>query len=136
MTMDTVSQNSLASPYLFSPTQTQEWDDTTMPNEKAGGSTAAGAATVTHAWTNGSSVPWVSSGVDIKAAAILPGRSGYKGGSFTKSTGGAPATQVIAHGLGQTPKALILWTDGKTNQSFSGNYLLGFGFSDGTTSAS
>ena len=62
---------------------------------------------------------------------------GFKVGNFTKSTSGAPASQVIAHGLDSTPKALILWTDGQTNETFSNaGYLLGFGMSDGTTSRS
>ena len=60
----------------------------------------------------------------------------YKVGSFTKSTGGAPVSQAVPHGLGEAPKALILWTNGKTNEAFSGNALFGFGVSDGTTSAS
>jgi hypothetical protein len=34
-----------------------------------------------------------------------------KVGTFAKSTGGAPATQVIS-GLGFTPKAVLLWTSG------------------------
>ena len=39
------------------------------------------------------------------------GGSGLKVGSFTKSaTAGA---QVIPHGLGQTPKAMIFWTEGR-----------------------
>src|SRR5262245_38881916 len=59
-----------------------------------------------------------------------------KVGSFTKTTGGAPATQLVPHGLGQTPKAIILWTEGKTNQSFSPNSLYAFGMTDGTTSKS
>ncbi|NIN69482.1 MAG: hypothetical protein GTO63_33320, partial [Anaerolineae bacterium] len=45
-------------------------------------------------------------------------------------------TQTVAHGLGTTPKALILWTNGKTNESFSASYLFGLGFTDGTTSYS
>jgi hypothetical protein len=61
---------------------------------------------------------------------------GFKVGSFTKSTGGAPAAQVIPHSLGSVPKAIILWTDGKTNQTFSGDYLFGYGMTDGTTSKS
>lgn len=62
---------------------------------------------------------------------------GFKVGNFTKSTAGAPATQVISHGLGSVPKAIILWTDGQTNETFSnGSYLLGFGMSDGTISRS
>ena len=136
MTMDTVSQNSGAATPLSAPTQTQRWLDAAPTNVTAGGSTAPGVATVTHAWTNGSSVPWVSSGVDIKAAAIIAPRSGYKVGSFTKSVGVAPATQVIAHGLGQTPKALILWTDGNTGSAVTAGYDFAIGFTDGTTSGS
>jgi hypothetical protein len=60
----------------------------------------------------------------------------YKVGSFTKTTAGAPAGQSVAHGLGEVPKALILWTNGKTNESFSPDAFYGFGVSDGTTSAS
>ena len=44
--------------------------------------------------------------------------------------------QVIAHGLGETPKALILWTDAKSNEAFSAELALSFGFTDGTTSLS
>ena len=61
---------------------------------------------------------------------------GFRVGSFTKSTGAAPATQTIAHGLGEAPKAIILWTDGKTNEAFGASYMFGFGMSDGTTSKS
>jgi hypothetical protein len=60
-----------------------------------------------------------------------------KKGSFAKCTnGGAPCDNVVAHGLGETPKAVILWTTGKTNESFSGSYLFAFGVTDGTTSRS
>jgi hypothetical protein len=62
---------------------------------------------------------------------------GFKVGSFTKSTGAAPASQVIAHGLGSTPKAIIFWTDGQTNETFNAaSYLYGFGMTDGATSKS
>jgi hypothetical protein len=47
------------------------------------------------------------------------GGSGFKVGSFSKSTSGAPASQVVAHGRGETPRALILWTEGRTDQTFS-----------------
>ena len=47
------------------------------------------------------------------------GGDAFKVGSFTKATGAAPASQVIPHGLGQVPKALILWTEGRTDESFS-----------------
>jgi len=45
------------------------------------------------------------------------GGSPFKVGSFQTST--ATGTQTIAHGLGQVPKALILWTEGRNDQNFS-----------------
>ena len=78
-------------------------------------------------WALGSNTPSVS-GYRAPAA--------YTVGSFTKTSGAAPASQTITHNLGVTPKALILWTDGKTNESFSSHYLFGYGFSDGVTSKS
>ncbi len=87
---------------------------------KGGGSTAAGAATVTHKWTTGNAA-WTSSGVDIQASIL-----GFEVGTFTKSTGAAPATQVVPHGLGQPPKALILWTEARPDTSFSGTSLIAF----------
>lgn len=58
----------------------------------------------------------------------------FRVGSFTKST--ATGAQTIAHELGTTPKAIILWTNGKTNESLSANFIYAFGVSDGTTSES
>ncbi|MGH9372055.1 MAG: hypothetical protein ACRD15_11045, partial [Vicinamibacterales bacterium] len=46
------------------------------------------------------------------------GGSGFKVGSFTKSMFG-PGSQVVPHGLGETPRALILWTQGRTDETFS-----------------
>ncbi|CAB1057424.1 Beta-galactosidase (EC [Olavius sp. associated proteobacterium Delta 1] len=60
----------------------------------------------------------------------------FKVGSFTKSTGGAPASQNVAHGLGETPKALILWTSAKTSESLSADYRFAMGVTDGTTDKS
>jgi hypothetical protein len=57
-------------------------------------------------------------------------------GTFNKSTGTAPVTQDVAHGLGETPKALIIWTMGKTSSTAGANARTGFGFSDTTTSRS
>ncbi len=54
-------------------------------------------------------------------------------GSFTKSTGGAPVAQVVPHGLGLQPKALILWTD---RYAAAYGFLHAFGMTDGTTSRS
>jgi hypothetical protein len=47
------------------------------------------------------------------------GGNGFKVGSFTKATGAAPASQSIPHGLGEVPKALILWTEARPDESFS-----------------
>ena len=84
------------------------------------------------------------SGVGLVSALLLslcwaqPGsaQTVVKVGSFLKSTGGAPASQTVPHGLGQTPKALILWTDGKTDENFSASFQYAFGMTDGTTSKS
>jgi hypothetical protein len=55
-------------------------------------------------------------------------------GSFTKST--STGSQVVPHTLGQNPKAVILWTIGKTNETLGGNFLYGFGMSDSSLSGS
>ena len=47
------------------------------------------------------------------------GGDGFKVGSFTKAPGVAPTPQTIAHGLGEVPKALILWTQGRSDETFS-----------------
>ena len=47
------------------------------------------------------------------------GGNPFKVGSFTKSTGAGPVSQIIPHGLGQVPKAMILWTEGRTDETFS-----------------
>src|SRR5205085_8269495 len=52
------------------------------------------------------------------------GGSPFKVGSFQTST--ATGTQTIAHGLGQVPKALILWTEGRTDQAFSTSSSIAF----------
>lgn len=55
-----------------------------------------------------------------------------KTGSFAKST--ATGNQVIAHGLGTTPKAMIFWTTGRNNEAFGTSFHYSFGATDGTTS--
>jgi hypothetical protein len=56
-------------------------------------------------------------------------------GTFTKPA--ATGAQTIAHNLGVTPSALILWTVGRvTENSGTGSYWWSFGISDGTTSRS
>ena len=52
-------------------------------------------------------------------------------GSFAKSTNtSVPATQVVSHSLGETPKLVILWTSNTTGTSAEGFW--GFGASDGS----
>ena len=58
----------------------------------------------------------------------------FKVGSFIKRSG--TGTQSVPHGLGITPKAIIFWTNSKTNESFSGSFQFAFGVTDGTTSRS
>lgn len=53
---------------LSAPTQTQTFLDNTPANISAGGSRAAGAASVTHQWTGGVANQWVIVGTDILAA--------------------------------------------------------------------
>ena len=52
----------------------------------------------------------------------------FKVGSFLKPA--ASGSQVVPHGLGETPKALILWTNGKTNESFGADFNFGIGVTD------
>ena len=82
-------------------------------------------------------------GVGVLLASMLVGAvrtaqagSSFKVGSFTKTTAGAPASQVVAHGLGETPKALILWTASKTSESLSADFGFAVGFTDGSTDKS
>ena len=67
------------------------------------------------------------------ATSTVAAASSFRVGSFTKSTAAAPASQAIAHGLGETPRALILWTGGRTTESFSTDFRFALGFTDGTT---
>ncbi len=57
----------------------------------------------------------------------------YKVGSFIKTSG---ASQTVPHGLGVAPKAIMFWTEGKTDENFGIGSLFAFGSTDGTTSAS
>ncbi len=75
--------------------------------------------------------------IAIAFPALALAGSTFKVGSFAKSTNtSVPVSQAVAHGLGVTPKALILWTEGKTGESFGVSSLFGFGVTDGSTSKS
>jgi hypothetical protein len=53
-------------------------------------------------------------------------------GSFSKNT--TPGVQTIPHGLGSTPRALILWTNGLPAGTSGSGARLSIGLTDGTTS--
>src|SRR5947207_14703065 len=53
-------------------------------------------------------------------------------GSFTKNS--TTGNQTVSHNLGETPVALVLWTDSQTNESFTSTFQFGIGFTDGTNS--
>ena len=55
-------------------------------------------------------------------------------GSFTKNS--TTGNQTVSHNLGETPVALVLWTDSQTNESFTSTFQFGIGFTDGTNSRS
>jgi len=86
----------------------------------------AGASGTGGAGTSGTGGTTIDSGPDLPP----PPGAVFDVGSFTKPT--ATGAQTVNHALGQTPKALILWTVGKTNETLSAGFLYGFGASDGT----
>jgi len=51
-------------------------------------------------------------------------------GTFTKRTD--VGTDVISHGLGESPKILIFWTTAQTATGFAAHVIYSIGFSDGT----
>jgi hypothetical protein len=72
--------------------------------------------------------------MDAAPEAPPPPGAVFAVGSFAKI--GATGNQVVAHSLGTNPKALILWTAGKTNETLSGGFYYGIGVSDSTMSVS
>jgi hypothetical protein len=92
------------------------------------GGIAGTAGTGGGAGTGGTGVP--------DAAPDLPPPPGavFAVGSFNKI--GTATIQNVAHTLGQVPKALILWTVGKTSETASAGFVFGLGVSDGATSMS
>ncbi|HMI86574.1 MAG TPA: hypothetical protein VK550_20915 [Polyangiaceae bacterium] len=92
---------------------------------------AAGAAGASGA---GGSAGTAGAGGTADAAPDLPPPPGavFAVGSFTKTT--STGNQVVTHTLGQLPKALILWTSGKTNETASAGFSFGIGVSDASTS--
>ncbi len=70
----------------------------------------------------------------LVAAGLVQAASSFSVGSFVKTSAAAPTSQVVAHGLGETPKALIFWTAGSTFTSFNASHRFSFGMTDGSTS--
>lgn len=97
-------------------------------NDAAGGTagSSGNAGTAGAAGTGGGSP--IDSGQD----APIPTGAVFSVGSFVKSA--ATGSQVVTHTLGQAPKALLLWTAGKTNETLSAGFYYGIGISDGATS--
>ena len=90
----------------------------------AGGS-AGTSSTGGASGSSGSGGGTIDAGPDVPVVGAV-----FAVGSFVKATATGP--QTVTHTLGQTPKALILWTAGKTNETLSAGDLQGFGASDGT----
>jgi hypothetical protein len=100
-----------------------------------GGATGgAGGDSGTGGVTGGTGGVTGGAGGTMDAAPEAPPPPGavFAVGSFSKS--GSTGSQSIAHGLGQVPKALILWTIGKTNESQSSGFYYGIGMSDASAS--
>ena len=55
----------------------------------------------------------------VTFAGDVHAQSAARVGSFVKSAGPAPTVQSVPHNLGQRPSALILWTEGRTDEAFS-----------------
>jgi len=92
------------------------------------GGTGGGAGSSGKGGSSGSAGATVDAGPDLPP----PPGAVFAVGSFTKAT--ATGTQTVTHTLGQAPKALILWTVGKTNETLSAGFLHGMGVSDSAES--
>jgi hypothetical protein len=99
--------------------------------------TTSNTLTITRNYTNATLADVANIGWFVVQFDRGPGY-GVKVGSFTKPVTTGTYTQVIAHGLGETPKALIVWSNGRSGytEAFSSWHLFSFGVTDGTTSRS
>ena len=68
----------------------------------------------------------------VSTAAPLHAQAKFEVGSHTAclTTG---CIDTVTHSMGIQPVAMIVWSDGKTNSSWGGNYAWSFGFTDGVT---
>jgi hypothetical protein len=100
----------------------------------AAGTTGTGGSTTTGG-TGGSGAAAGTGGAGTGGTAVdagpdvAPPGAVFAVGSFTKLT--TTGAQTVNHTLGQTPKALVMWTAGKTNETQSAGFLYGFGVADG-----
>jgi hypothetical protein len=96
-----------------------------------GGASGTGGATGGAGGTGGSTG---GTGGAMDAGPEVPPGAGavFAVGSFTKS--GATGSQMVPHTLGQVPKAIILWTIGKTDETMTSGFNYGIGISDPATS--
>lgn len=72
----------------------------------------------------------------LVSVAERAGADSFAVGTFTKTTSSAPVTQAVAHGLGEAPKAIIIWSAGKSNSTLGANARFAFGVSDTSTDRS
>ncbi len=105
--------------------QTQQWNVTTAPNDKArsGGSTEAGAASVVMSWTLSGASRWSQGGVSIKPAqAVVIG--GDQGGKVysVNTTSGPTIWQVALTGADAFQAAVAAQLRSFSNTAFQAAY--------------
>ena len=142
-----VGSTAIADAHAVNPSNAFYVDKTTRAFMKVDNTTQtiAAEANFTSADPDGFTLSWTTNdaiATQMVYLALAERERNFVVGSFTKNTTSATGcasgcpTNVVAHGFGFTPKALILWTTGKTNETLSAHYLFGFGVSDGTTGLS
>ena len=142
-----VGSTSIADAHAVNPSNAFYVDKTTRAFMKVDNTTQtiAAEATFTSRDPDGFTLSWTTNdavATQMVYLALAERERNFVVGTFTKNTtsaancvSGCP-TNVVAHGLGFTPKALILWTTGKINETAAASYHFGFGVSDGTTDLS
>ncbi len=68
---------------------------------------------------------------DAAADRAPPGPPAVTMGTFTKSTGPAGSEQRVGHTLGAPPRAILLWTAGRTGDDFGAGLTFSMGMSEG-----
>lgn len=142
-----VGSTSIADAHAVNPSNAFYIDKTNRAFMKVDNTTQtiAAEATFTSADPDGFTLSWTTNdavATQMVYLALAERERNFVVGSFTKNTTAATGcssgcpTNVVTHALGFTPKALMLWTVGKTNETLSAHYLFGFGVSDGTTALS